>query len=155
MVQEAISNAIMIIAAVIAIAVVISAIFPSIFGAIDSLRSSTYTAGERSATSVTITTCSFSADHQNLTVWMKNSGTETIANPGNIRIYYGDDSGAMTNYDTSARQLYATDPQKTTWGPGETYMMEISDPALPHDPGVHRVKVVLPGGSAAEATVTI
>ena len=155
MVQEAISNAIMIIAAVIAVAVVLNAVYPSVFDAVGSLRSTVGDAGDRSATSVTITTCSFSADHQNLSIWMKNSGTETIADPEGIRIYYGDDSGAMTNYNTSARQLYATDPQKTTWGPGETYMMEISSPALPHEPGVHRVKVVLPGGAAAEATVTI
>jgi len=155
MVQDSISNAIMIIAVVVATAVVINAVYPAMFQAVGSLRSTASDAGDRSATSVTITTCSFSADYQSLSVWMKNSGTETIADPEGIRIYYGDDSGAMKNYTTSARQLYATDPLKTTWGPGETYLMEISDPALPHDPGLHRVKVVLPGGAAAEATITI
>jgi hypothetical protein len=148
----------MIIAVVIATTVVINAIYPAIMSSAGSVKSTTGDADSRSRTAVTISTCSFSPDYSTLNIWMKNSGKEDIVNPDAIRVYYGDDTGAMKNYHVYTLQLFAVDPLKTTWGPGETLQIGFGeDPQaeLPHDSGTHRIKVVLPNGAISETTFTL
>jgi archaellum component FlaF (FlaF/FlaG flagellin family) len=158
MVSDTISNAILIIAVVIATTVVISAIYPAVMSTVSSVKSATGDADSRSKTAVTISTYSFSPDYSQLNIWMKNSGKEDIVNPDDIRVYYGGDTGAMKGYHIWVRQLFAVDPLKTSWGPGETYQIGFGeDPLveLPHDSGIYRIRVVLPNGAISETTLTI
>jgi hypothetical protein len=158
MVQDTISTAILIVAVVIATTVVINAIYPAIMNAAGSVKSTAGDADSRSKTAVTISTYSFSPDYARLNIWMKNSGMVDIVDPAAIRVYYGDDTGAMKNYHVYLCQLFAVDPLKTSWGPGETLQISFGDdPAaeLPHDSGIHRIKVVLPNGATSETTFTI
>ncbi len=158
MVSDTISNAILIIAVVIATTVVINAIYPAVMNTVGTVRSTTGDADSRSKTAVTISTYSFSTDFTRLDIWMKNSGKEDIANPEDIRVYYGDDTGAMKNYHVYVRELFSVDPLKTSWSPGETYQIGFGeDPVaeLPHDPGTHRIRVVLPNGAISETTFTL
>jgi hypothetical protein len=155
MVSDTISNAILIIAVVIATTVVINAIYPAVMSTVGSVRSTTGDADSRSKTAVTISTYSFSPDFTRLDIWMKNAGRDDIDNPGDIRVYYGDDTGAMKNYHIYVGQLLAVDPLKTSRGPGETYQISFGeDPlaTLPYDPGTHRIRVVLPNGVISETT---
>lgn len=119
MVSDTISNAILIIAVVIATTVVINAIYPAVMSTVGSVRSTTGDADSRSKTAVTISTYSFSTDFTRLNIWMKNSGREDIVNPDDIRVYYGDDTGAMKNYHIYVRELFSVDPLKTSWGQGK------------------------------------
>jgi archaellum component FlaG (FlaF/FlaG flagellin family) len=158
MVQDTISTAILIIAVVVATTVVINAVYPAVMSAAGSVKSTAGDADSRSKTAVTISTYSFSPDYSRLTIWMKNSGREDIADPDAIRVYYGDDTGAMKNYHVYTCQLFAADPLKTSWGPGETLEISFGEDLtaeLPHDSGIHRIKVVLPNGATSETTFTI
>lgn len=158
MVSDTISNAILIIAVVIATTVVINAIYPAVMSTVGSVRSTTGDADSRSKTAVTISTYSFSPDFTRLNIWMKNSGKEDIVIPGDIRVYYGDDTGAMKSYHIYVGQLFAVDPLKTSWSPGETYQIGFGDDQeseLPHDAGTHRIRVVLPNGATSETTFTL
>jgi archaellum component FlaF (FlaF/FlaG flagellin family) len=158
MVSDTISNAILIIAVVIATTVVINAIYPAVMSTVGSVRSTTGDADSRSKTAVTISTYSFSTDFTRLNIWMKNSGKEDIVNPEDIRVYYGDDTGAMKNYHIYVRELFSVDQLKTSWSPGETYQIGFGEgPAaeLPHDAGTHRIRVVLPNGAISDMTFTL
>jgi archaellum component FlaF (FlaF/FlaG flagellin family) len=158
MVQDTISNALLIIAVVISTTVVLNAVYPAVMDVVGSVRSATGDANSRSKTAVTISSYSFSTDYGQLNIWMKNSGKEDIVNPADIRVYYGDDTGSMKNYNITARQLFATNQSKTTWSPGETYQISFtngSTGSLPHDSGLHRIRVVLPNGAISETTITI
>ena len=158
MVEDTISNAIMIIAVVVATAVVLNAVYPAVSQAVGSVRSVAGDADSRSKTAVTISSYSFSPDGSRLDVWMKNSGQADIGNLGGIRAYYGDGSGAMTNYAIASSQLFAADPGADIWSPGETYEISIAGNAggpLPQGPGEHRFKVVLPDGAESEITFTL
>ena len=158
MVSDTISSAILIIAAVIATTVVLNAVYPAVMNTVGSVKSATGDADSRSRTAVTISTYSFSQDYEQLNIWMKNSGKEDIVDTSAIRVYYGEDTGAMKNYQVYVRQLFAADPLKTSWSPGETLQIGFGeDPAaeLPHDPGIHRIRVVLPNGAISETTFTI
>jgi hypothetical protein len=126
--------------------------------AVGTVKTTSGDADRRSRTAVTISTYGFSADYQQLNVWMKNSGKEDNADPAAIRVYYGGDSGAMKNYHIYVRKLTSDDPLKTEWSPGETYQIGFgNDPLaeLPHEPGTHRIRVVLPNGAISETTFTI
>jgi len=158
MVSDTISSAILIIAAVIATTVVLNAVYPAVMNTVGSVKSAAGDADSRSKTAATISTYSFSPDYDRLNIWVKNSGKEDIVNPEGIRVYYGDDTGAMKNYHIWVCQLFAVDPLKTSWGPGETLQIGFgADPAaeLPHEPGIHRIRVVLPNGAISETTFTI
>ena len=158
MVQDTISNAIFIIAVVIATTVVLNAVYPAMSGAVGSVRSATSDADSRSKTALAISAYSFSADHCQLNIWMKNSGKAEIVNPDDIRVYYGNDTGAMKNYNITTRQLFSTDPLKKTWSPGETFQIGFAEDLaaeLPHESGLHRIRVVLPNGAISETTITI
>jgi hypothetical protein len=158
MVQDTISNAILIIAAIIATTVMLNAVYPAVFDAVGSVRSTTSDADSRSKTSVTISTYSFSPDYSQLNIWMKNSGKEDIDDTDNIRVYYGDDTDAMKSYHIYVCKLFADDPLKTSWSPGETFQIGFGeDPLaeLPHEPGIHRIRVVLTNGAMSETTFTI
>jgi len=158
MVQDTISNAILIIAVVVATTVVINAVYPAVMNTVGSVKSTTGDADSRSKTAVTIDTWSFSPDYKQLDIWMKNSGKADIANIDAIRVYYGGDTGAMKNYPVYQCQLFAADPLKTSWSPGETLQISFGDdPAavLPHDAGIHQIRVVLPNGAISETTFTI
>jgi flagellar protein FlaG len=158
MVSDTISNAILIMTAVIAATVLINAVYPAVMNTVSSVKSATGDADSRSGTSATISTYSFSPDYNRLSIWVKNSGKEVIANPEDIRVYYGDDTGAMKNYHIWVCQLFATDPLKTSWSPGETLQIgfgEDPEAELPHDSGIHRIRVVLPNGAISETTFTI
>lgn len=157
MVQGTISNAILIIAAVIATVIVVNAVYPAMFGMAGSIRSTVASADSRSATSVSISHCSFDLDDHLLRVWAKNSGREPIADTvlAGIRGYYGDGSGSMANYEVS----YALQPPNDgddQWDPGETLEIDLSSPETPFPggPGVHKVKLVMPNGATAEYTIT-
>ncbi|OPY27776.1 MAG: hypothetical protein A4E28_01843 [Methanocella sp. PtaU1.Bin125] len=158
MVQDTISNAILIIAVVIATTVVLTAVYPAVFNAAGSVRSATEDAGSRAGTSISIITHGFSGDYTRLNIWMKNAGRATIADTDSIKVYYGDDSGSMKRYHVGESSVYSQDPAASGWGPGETMAIGIVDSPvspLPHEPGVHLVKIVLPDGVSSEYTFTI
>lgn len=159
MVQDTIGSAILIIAVVIATVVVLDAVYPAMFNAAGQVKTTTGDADSLSKTSVTIVSCSFAPDYGRLDVWLKNSGKEDIASPADIMVYYGNETGGLTSYAVTASELLTADPQDATWDPGETYQVSIGNGAagaLPHDPGVHRVKVVvLPGGVTSETTINV
>lgn len=158
MVQDTISNAIMLIAAIVAVTIVLNAVYPAMSDAVGSVRSATGDADRRSRTAVTITAYNYSPDYRQMSIWMKNSGAADIADPDDIRVYYGNDSGAMKGYDIYACQLFSPDLSKAAWGPGETCLITFGETPLaplPHEPGLHRVKVVLPGGATSETIITI
>lgn len=157
MVQDTISNAILIIAVVIATTVVLNALYPAMFGMAGSIRSNVADADDRSMTSVTISYCSFDPGDHILRVWAKNSGRDPIADSelAGIRAYYGDESGSMANYGISYA-LQAPDDGDDRWDSGETLEIDLSSPDSPFPayPGIHRVKLVMPNGAAAEYTIT-
>jgi flagellar protein FlaG len=157
MVQDTISNAILIIAVVIATTVVLNALYPAMFGMAGSIRSNVADADDRSMTSVTISYCSFDPGDHILRVWAKNSGRDSIADSEltGIRAYYGGESGSMTNYGTSY-SLQAPEDGDDQWDPDETLEIDLASPdsPFPGDPGVHRVKLVMPNGATAEYTIT-
>ncbi len=157
MVQDTISNAILIIAVVIATTVVINAIYPAMFGMAGSIKSTTTDANSRSMTSVTVSYCSFDQGDHLLRVWAKNSGRESIADSelAGFRGYYGDDSGSMTNYAISYA-LQAPDDGDDRLDPGETIEFDLASPESPFssDPGIHRIRLVMPNGATAEYTIT-
>jgi hypothetical protein len=157
MVQDTISNAILIIAVVISTTVVLNAVYPAIFGAAGSIKSTVSDADGLSSTSVTISQCSFDQGNHLLRIWAKNSGRDSIADPelAVIRAYYGDESGSMTNYEVSYA-LQAPDNGDDRWDSGETLELDLASPdsPFPVDSGVHRVKLVMPNGAAVEYTIT-
>jgi archaellum component FlaG (FlaF/FlaG flagellin family) len=159
MVQDTISNAILIIAVVIATTVVLTAIYPAVFNAAGSVRSATDDAGSRAGTSVSIVTHGFSDDYTQLNIWMKNTGNDKIAETGSIKVYYGDGSGSMKRYQVGESSIYSPDPAGSGWSPGETMTIGIVDSpssgTLPHEPGIHVVKIVLSSGAESEYTFTI
>ena len=79
---------------------------------------------------------------------MRSSNTDAI------RVYYGDDSGRMKRYHISVSSIYPQEGEDSRWNPGETMTIGIddypSDDMLPHEPGVHMVKVVLPNGAESD-----
>lgn len=157
MVQDTISNAILIIAVVIATTVVINALYPAMFGMAGSIKSTVADADSRSRTMITISYYSFDPGDHVLRVWAKNSGSDPVADSelAGIRAYYGDDSGSMTNYETSYA-LQAPDDGDNRWDSGETLEIGLASPdtPFPTGPGTHRVKLVMPNGAAAEYTIT-
>ncbi len=159
MVQDSITNAILIIAAVIATAVVLTAVYPAVFNAADAVRSATAGADSRASTSIVISACNFSGDYSRLDVWMKNTGDEKIADPDGFMVYYGDGPDALKRYRVADASVYSPDGTGSDWEPGMTATIGIVDSspgiALPHGPGVHVLKVVLPTGAESQYTFTI
>ena len=155
-VQDIISNAILIIAVVIATAVVINAVYPAVFNTINSIRSTSASADSRSQTSITIVSCSFDPGNTLLRAWAKNSGGNNVTGGelNGTRAYYGNGSGGMTNYNMTYA-LQAPNDGDGNWNPGETVEFDVACPGgFNVDNGLHRVRFVFPGGATSEYTIT-
>jgi archaellum component FlaG (FlaF/FlaG flagellin family) len=156
-VDNTISSAILIIAVVISTAAVINAVYPAMFGAIGSIGSTSSDASIRSGTSIDIMSCHFSADYSSLTLWAKNVGDGTVSESdlSGARMYYGNDTGSMTNYPATYAIQEPGDGD-AHWDPGETLEIGLSAAeTMPHNAGTHKLRLVLPGGATGEYTFRI
>ena len=162
MAQEALSSAILIIAAIIATAALISAIYPSLFTATGSVSSAAGTASDRVKTDVRISAAS-SPNASALDLWAKNVGSTSIpaARIQYTDVYFGD-RGSLAKASISPQQplswSYALDDVDGdgSWGPGETLEITIYDHnGTRFAAGDHQVKLVLYNAAVFEDTITI
>jgi flagellar protein FlaG len=156
MVDSTISSAILLIAVIIATAATVNALYPSIFGAASSITAAAGGADSRSKTLVAITAHYFEPGHGTLRIWAKNGGGDRIdgSDLANARIYYGTDAGPLKSYAMSCLIDEPGDGNQD-WDPGETLEAWITADPVPHEPGTHRIKLVLPSGATGEYTFAI
>jgi len=162
MVQETISSAVLIIAAIIATVVLVNAIYPSLFRTTDTVGSVSDTANNRVNTELKVAMTS-QPNATSLSAWVKNVGSVEIpaARMAYTDVYFGD-PGSMARADSAGSAAYHWSytlddvDGDGDWGPGETARFLITDAAASHlTAGTHDLKIVLYNSASAEEAVTI
>lgn len=156
MVQNTISSAIMVIAAIVGVAALIAAIYPSVYTSAGTLISASTGLNERTKTMLTISAHDFNNDNTVLTFWAKNNGRTAITEYEltNARTYYGSGTGSMKNYN-GTYTIVEPGNGDVHLDPAETLEVRITSDSLPHEPGLHRLKLTLPDGTSCEYAFTI
>lgn len=156
MVQNTISSAIMVIAAVIGVAALIAAIYPSVYTSAGTLISASTGVNERTKTMLTISAHTFTDNDTILTFWVKNNGRTRITESelNHTRVYYGSGTGSMKNYNVTYT-IVEPGNGDAHLDPAETLEVRLASDSLPGEPGLHRLKLTLPDGASCEYTFTI
>jgi flagellar protein FlaG len=162
MAQDALTNAILIIASIIATIALVNAVYPSLFTATDSIGSVSGTASDRVKTDVKITMSS-QPNASALFVWAKNVGSTNVpaSKIAYTDVYFGDPgsvSRAETDEGAPFHWSHVLDDldEDGNWGPGETLQILVSDTDGSYlTEGTHNLEMVLYNSVSVKDTITI
>jgi len=162
MAQDAMTTAILIIAAIISVVVLVNAIYPALFMTTGSISSTSDMASDRMKSDIRVVMAN-SPNSTALQVWVKNIGSNRVpaSRINYTDVYYGDKGSmerASPNPSSGLWWSYTLDDSNGDghWDSGETLEMTIYDPgSTGFTAGDHQIKLVLYNAAGFEDTIII